>query len=89
MKFDEEKPEAYAWRMHIETRLEKIEEVVATMKLDIAFLKANSATKSDLAKLEAELKTSIAEAKSAIIIWVVGAVFIGQLLPQLLKQFFG
>jgi hypothetical protein len=85
MKFDEEKPEAYAWRMNIETRLEKIEADLASIKLDIALLKANSATKTDIA----ELRTQIAEAKSSIIIWVVGAVFIGQLLPQLLKQFFG
>lgn len=72
--FDDEKPEAYAWRMNIETRLEKIEADIAAMKLDIGILKATSATKSDLA-----------EAKSSIIVWVVGAIFVAQLLPALLK----
>jgi len=89
MKFDDERPEAYAWRMNIEARLGKLEADVAAIKLDIAFLKANSATKTDIAELKGELKAALAEAKSSIIIWVVGAIFVTQLLPSLLKLFVG
>jgi len=74
MKFDDEKPEAYAWHMNIEARLEKLEADLTAIKLDVGILKANSATKADLA-----------EAKSSIILWVVGAIFVAQLLPSLLK----
>lgn len=76
MKFDDEKPEAYAWRMNIEARLEKLEADLTAIKLDVGILKANSATKADLV-----------EAKSSIILWVVGAIFVAQLLPSLLKLF--
>lgn len=78
VKFDDEKPEAYAWRMNIKTRLEKLAVDIAAMKRDIGILKATSATKSNLA-----------EAKSAIIVWVVGAIFVAQLLPALLKLLTG
>ncbi|TFW17727.1 hypothetical protein E4L98_19860 [Duganella callida] len=74
MKFDEESQASYDWRMNMQARLEKIEADIFAMKVDIAFLKANSATKADLA-----------ETRSTIIAWVVGAVFLGQLLPSLLK----
>lgn len=76
MKFDDEKSEAYAWRMNIEARLEQLEADLTAIKLDVGILKANSATKTDLA-----------EAKSSIILWVVGAIFVAQLLPSLLKLF--
>ena len=45
----------------------------------------------DLAVLRAEVKTSIAEAKNSIIVWVVAAVFLAQLLPvvaALVKHYF-
>lgn len=45
----------------------------------------------DLAVLRAEMKTSIAEAKNSIIVWVVAAVFLAQLLPVvagLIKHYF-
>lgn len=87
MKFDDEKPEVYAERMNIQTRLEKTEADIASIKVDIAFLKANSATKVDIAELKGELKATAAEIKSSIIMWVVGAIFIAQLLPSLLKLF--
>lgn len=57
MKFDDEKPEAYAWRMNIVARLEKIDADIAAMKLDLAILKANSATKSDLAEAKSSIIT--------------------------------
>jgi hypothetical protein len=83
MKFDDEKPEAYHWRMNTEARISRLEEDVASIKVDIAFLKANSANKADIA----ELKALIAETKSSIIIWVMSAIVLGQILPSLLKLF--
>lgn len=83
MKFDEERPEAYHWRMNTEARIQRLEDDVASIKVDIAFLKANSASKADIA----ELKALIAETKSSIIMWVMSAIIVGQLLPSLLKLF--
>jgi len=54
-------------------------------KADIAELRAT--TKADIAELRASTKAEIAEAKTSIILWVVGAIFISQLLPSLLKLF--
>lgn len=52
----------------IDTRLTKIETRMEAF-----------ATKGDIG----DTKAAIAEAKSAIIIWVVGAIFVAQLLPML------
>jgi hypothetical protein len=62
-----------------------IAELRASTKADIAELRAS--TKADIAELRASTKADIAEAKTAIILWVVGAIFISQLLPSLLKLF--
>ena len=75
-------------------RIEKLEADVAGIKTDVAVIKANGATKSDVAELKgvfgelrASTKADIADAKTAIILWVVGAIFIAQLLPSILKMF--
>jgi hypothetical protein len=68
---------------NMKTRIEKLESDIAAIKIDLGILKANSATKSDIA----ETKALISEAKSSIIIWVAAAIVLAQLLPAILKLF--
>lgn len=67
----------------MEQRVSKLEAEITGIKIDLAVIKANGATKSDIA----DAKAAISEAKTSIIIWVVSAIFIAQLLPAILKQF--
>lgn len=69
----------------MEARVAKLEDDLTTIKIDVAVIKANGATKSDIAEVRAEIRTSVADAKSAIIMWIVGAVFLAQLVPALVK----
>lgn len=64
----------------MEKRIEKLEIELAAIKLDLGIIKANGATKSDIA----ELKATMSEAKTTIILWVVTAVVLAQILPGLL-----
>ena len=85
----------------MEQRVTKLESEMEAIKLDLGILKATVATKTDLAEaiakvnadtrssiaeVKAETKAGIAEAKNAIIVWVVGSVFLAQLLPGLLRK---
>ena len=69
----------------MEARIAKLEADVAAIKIDVAVIKANGATKADVAECRAELKVAIAEAKSAVIMWVAGIVFIAQVLPAAIR----
>ncbi len=66
----------------MEERVKKLEAALSTLQQDVAVVRANYATKADVEAV----KTSVAEAKSTIILWVVSAIFLAQLLPALLKK---
>lgn len=62
----------------VQNDLSTLKQYVAELRVDVGVLKLAAATKGDLAR-----------AKSTIISWVVGAVFLAQLLPTLLKALVG
>ncbi|WP_312217223.1 hypothetical protein [Pantoea vagans] len=53
-------------------RLKDLEKDVQSMKTDIAVMRSNYATKTD-----------VSDAKNSIILWVVGAVVMAQLIPAM------
>ncbi|ANN71528.1 hypothetical protein BAU08_09435 [Bordetella bronchialis] len=63
----------------MERRVKALEDAMIQVKQDLAVIRSNYATQ---ANVEA-VKSSVAEAKSAIIMWVVGAIFLAQVLPHL------
>ena len=60
----------------MEARVKSLEDALVAVKTDLAVMKSNYATKAD-----------IAEAKNAILMWVVSAVLLAQVLPGILKKF--
>jgi hypothetical protein len=63
----------------IETTLDTVKADLAELKTDVAIIKSNYATHADIAKLETKIEAS----KNSIIMWVVGAIFLAQLLPMI------
>jgi hypothetical protein len=65
-KFDDERSEAYHWRMNTETQIEKLAADEADHKVELALLKANYATKDDIAELKimfAKLENQFSETR--------------------------
>ncbi len=62
--------------MELAERVTSLERELPAMKTDIAVVKSNYTSKADLS-----------DARNAIIVWVVSAVFMAQLLPVFLKRF--
>jgi hypothetical protein len=60
----------------LETLTDKAVERLGTLERDVAVIKSNYATRSD-----------ISDAKNSIVMWVVSAILLAQLLPALLKKF--
>ncbi|MDK9634289.1 hypothetical protein [Enterobacter hormaechei] len=56
----------------MQQRVKELEKDMQQMKTDIAVMRSNYATKSD-----------VSDAKTSIIIWVVGAVVFSQLIPAI------
>lgn len=78
----------------MEARVAKLEADLPAIKIDVAVIKANGATKSDIAELRSAVQTSIAglerdmaKGHTRIIMWVVGAIIFAQLLPVLKELF--
>jgi hypothetical protein len=60
----------------MDIRVQKVENDLASLNIDMAVVKSNYATRTD-----------IVEAKNSIVMWVVTAVILVQLFPLLLRKF--
>jgi hypothetical protein len=71
----------------LESVAEKTDARLHAIEKDVAVIKSSHATREDVAALRGDMKSSVAEAKNSIIMWVVSAILLAQLLPALLKRF--
>lgn len=62
----------------LEGRMDGLEARMETVEKDLAVIKSNYATKADLSDM-----------RTNIVMWVVGVVFFGQIIPFVLKLFAG
>jgi hypothetical protein len=72
----------------MEARLARLEENVAAIQADVHIIKMTGASKLDIAEckiLIAECKTAVAETKASILMWVVGSIFLAQLIPEFIR----
>ncbi|WP_143276952.1 hypothetical protein [Bordetella genomosp. 12] len=53
------------------------------VRQDLAVMRSNYVTKAELADVRGDLKSEIANAKTSIIMWVVGTIIVAQVLPAL------
>jgi hypothetical protein len=60
----------------MDIRVKKVENDLASLNIDMAVVKSNYATRTD-----------IVEAKNSIVMWVVSAVILAQAFPLLLRKF--
>jgi len=63
----------------LEALAEKTGERLAALERDVAVIKSNYSTKADIESV----KTAVAEGQTKIIMWVVGAIFLAQILPAI------
>lgn len=59
----------------LETLAERMVDRLTVLERDVAVIKSNYATKAD-----------VSDAKNSIIMWVVSAILLAQLLPEILKK---
>lgn len=71
----------------LEVIAEKTSDRLYALEKEVAIIRETGATKTDIAELRSEMKSAVEQAKSSTIIWVVGAVFLAQVLPVLLRKF--
>lgn len=67
----------------MEARVKALEEAMHQIRQDLAVMRSNYVTKADVADIRGELKSEIANAKTSIIMWVVGTIILAQVLPAL------
>jgi hypothetical protein len=75
--------------MELEDRVIKLGTEVVKLGTDVEGLTARMyAVEKDLAVIKSNYatKTDVVEAKNSVIMWVVSAIFLAQVLPALIKQ---
>lgn len=63
----------------LESFADKIGERLVSVEKDIAVIKSNYATKEDVQSV----RTAVSDAKGSIILWVVSAIILAQVVPQI------